>query len=53
MDALLRSFEEAGRVEEGCEGIFELLRTANPWQGGFDNKHSTDIESTNQVRAST
>ena len=27
----LRGFEEEGKVEEGCEGIFELVRTSAPW----------------------
>ena len=31
VDVLLRGFEEDGKVEEGCEGIFELVRTSAPW----------------------
>ena len=31
VDAVLRKFEEEGKVEEGCEGIYELLRTSAPW----------------------
>lgn len=31
VDSLLRGFEEDGKVEEGCEGIFELVRTSSPW----------------------
>ena len=31
VDAVLRKFEEEGKVEEGCEEIYELLRTSSPW----------------------
>lgn len=31
VDAVLRAFEEAGKVEDGCEGIFELVRSSAPW----------------------
>lgn len=31
VDAVLRAFEEDGKVEDGCEGVFELVRTSAPW----------------------
>jgi hypothetical protein len=31
VDAVLRAFEARGKVEDGCEGIFELVRTSAPW----------------------
>ena len=31
LGAVLRQFELDGKVEEGCEGMFELVRTSAPW----------------------